>query len=319
MNNNNIVKLFVFFLVITSFFSVLIRSVEASDRTDDSQSWIHAGRVEEVQYTVSDESKLTKSAFVYLPYGYDENDFKYDIVYLLHGSTGSSRSYFDTECITDFQKSVDLMIGQGIMAPVIIVAPTYFSDRDSQMKLPLCENVKLTAKFPRELAEDIIPAVESRYRTYAESTDENGLCQSRDHRTIGGFSLGAVATWFAFTQKLSMFHNYIPVSEVSWDDGKGGIIGDTNLNFSAQVIRDSVYKQGFTGEDFSLVTATGTFDTAFFFVDWQMKVLLHYQETFQEGENTFYYLYPGGKHCFKYGQSYIINALLHYFPGAEIL
>ena len=207
------------------------------------------------------------------------------------------------------------MIGQEILNPVIIAAPTYYSDRGSQMKLPIYEKVKLTALFSRELTENIIPAVENRYRSYAESTDENGLCRSREHRTIGGFSLGAVATWYVFLQKMSMFHNYIAVSEASWDDGKGGISGIKNLALSAQVLRDAVYLQGYTSKDFSLIAATGTHDISFFWVDGQMKELFKYPETFREGKNTFYYLYPWGTHSFFYGQCYIIDAIRQLFSA----
>ena len=134
--------IFMMTIIIASTSPLLIRSARADVGTEGSVSELHAGRVEEVQYTVSDGSGLMKSVFVYLPYGYEKSPLKYDIVYLLHGSSGSGKSYFDTRCVTDFQKRIDWMIGQGILNPVMIAVPTYYSDCDSQMKLPLCEKSK---------------------------------------------------------------------------------------------------------------------------------------------------------------------------------
>ena len=44
--------------------------------------------------------------------------------------------------------------------------------------------------FQKELAEDLIPAVETAYKTYAETVDPAGLKASRLHRGFGGFSMG---------------------------------------------------------------------------------------------------------------------------------
>ena len=53
------------------------------------------GRVEKVRYVTSDESKDVKSAMVYLPAGYDESDKPYNILYILHGASGSPTNYLD--------------------------------------------------------------------------------------------------------------------------------------------------------------------------------------------------------------------------------
>ena len=50
--------------------------------------------------------------------------------------------------------------------------------------------VEVTAKFPDELVNDIIPAVESVYRTYAASVDIEDIVASRAHRAIVGGELG---------------------------------------------------------------------------------------------------------------------------------
>lgn len=76
------------------------------------------------------------------------------------------------------------MTENGDMAPTIVVSPSYnygnptpnYADAD-----PYCE------ALPQELVNDLMPVVESRYRTYSQSTDAAGLEASREHRAIGGF------------------------------------------------------------------------------------------------------------------------------------
>ena len=62
--------------------------------------------------------------------------------------------------------------------------------------------------LPIELVNDLIPAVEGRYHTYAETTDREGIEVSRSHRAIGGFSMGAVTTWYAFDETLNAFRYF---------------------------------------------------------------------------------------------------------------
>ena len=38
------------------------------------------------------------------------------------------------------------------------------------------------------------------YSTYLEKADEESILASRDHRAIGGFSLGSITTWYVFEQ-----------------------------------------------------------------------------------------------------------------------
>lgn len=79
------------------------------------------------------------------------------------------------------------MIGNGDMAPTIVVSTSYvygnpvdyYPDAD-----PYCE------VLPQELVNDLIPIVENRYHTYTENTDMTGIKASREHRATAGFSRG---------------------------------------------------------------------------------------------------------------------------------
>ena len=63
----------------------------------------HAGQVVEITYDSRDytdaaEPAIRKTAYVYLPYGYDEADqeTRYDVLYLMHGWTMTAGDFFDT-------------------------------------------------------------------------------------------------------------------------------------------------------------------------------------------------------------------------------
>ena len=52
----------------------------------------------------------------------------------------------------------------------------------------------MTYSFAKELRNDLMPAVEAQYSTYAETCDDAGFAASREHRAFAGLSRGAVTT-----------------------------------------------------------------------------------------------------------------------------
>jgi hypothetical protein len=72
--------------------------------------------------------------------------------------------------------------------------------------------MQLTENYHNELINDLIPAVEGTYSTFAASIRKDDLIASRDHRGFGGFSMGSVATWRTFQYGLDYFHYFIPMS-----------------------------------------------------------------------------------------------------------
>lgn len=269
-----------------------------------------AGHVERVRYTTTDDEPQVKSAMVYLPADYDEQgETRYDVLYLLHASSGKPKNYLDPDKATDFQCLLDHMIENGELEPLIVVAATYYPSDGFVQFLPLAEQVKVAADFPRELAEDIVPAVESRYRTYALSTDAQGICASRDHRAVAGFSLGGTATWYVFLQRMEAFRWFLPISEASWDDGEGGISGIWDSDLSAQTLYDAVLEQGYSKRDFRLYVATGTDDEAFDVATKQMISLLEFSDMFIPGENTSCSMMLGGTHTLSAVYTYMKHIL----------
>lgn len=190
--------------------------------------------------------RLTKTAWVYLPYGYDPNE-KYNIFYYMHGGWSNETTTLGTDDVpSDFKHAIDHAIQDGLMKPLIIVCPTYnnTSGRDSaDYSLAL----RLTDQYHNELVNDLVPAVESKYSTWAETTTPEGLRASRDHRGFGGFSMGSVTTWHTFQYCLDYFRYFMPMS---------GNMGDGG--WAAETVRASDW----TSNDFFIFTATGTEDFA---------------------------------------------------------
>ena len=289
-------------------------SFPADDVPDEYlKSCVHPGRVEKVRYITSDADSVAKSAMVYLPAGYDENDRQYNVLYILHASSGTPKNYLNPEKATNFQCLLDHMIENGELDPMIVVAPTYYPPEGFTQFLPLTMQVEVTASFPRELVEDVLPAVEQKYRTYAASGSEEDLIASRDHRAIAGFSLGGVTTWYVFLQQMRMFKWFLPISEASWDDGEGGTSGIWDSDTSAQVLYDAVVEQGYAKNDFRLYVATGTEDEAFDVSTSQMVSLLEYADMFKPGENTSCSMMIGGTHTIQAVYTYMYHILPELF------
>lgn len=148
---------------------------------------------------------------------------------------------------TTFKNAMDNAISDGRIEPVILVMPNYIntsSEDSGDYSLAL----RLTDNFHNELVNDFIPAVESKYSTYADDVTPQGLQRSRDHRTFGGFSMEGVNTWHTFQYCLPCFRNFIPMS-----DGAG-----FSGNHMTRIARD----QGFEPDDFFIFAVTGTEDFA---------------------------------------------------------
>lgn len=153
------------------------------------------GSIERLDYTTYESmsyeeqsEELEKTAYVYLPYEYNEEE-QYNVFYLMHGGWSNETTMMGTDRSPSTLKNiVDHAIEDGRMQPMIIVCPTYNNtspEDSSDYGLAL----RLTDNYHNELMNDLIPAVESRYSTFADDTTPEALTASRDHRAFGGFSL----------------------------------------------------------------------------------------------------------------------------------
>lgn len=243
---------------------------------------------------------LHKRAIVYLPYGYSE-DTRYNVFYLMHGGWSDETTYLGTpDKPSEFKNVLDHAVEDGKIQPMIIVCPTYnnTSGKDSS---DYSLAILLTDQYHNELVNDLIPAVEGTYSTYAEDTTLEGIQASRDHRAFCGFSMGSVATWRTFQYCLDYFRYFMPSSGSLTSDGEA----------MASIVRDS----GHEWDDFFIFAASGTDDFAYSAFQYQIQAMADAgNETFRyadnETEGNLYFLeQEGGTHSGEYAMEYFYNGL----------
>lgn len=248
--------------------------------------------------------KLTKAAWVYLPYGYDENT-RYNIFYLSHGGWSNEETVLGTaENPSQLKYAVDHTIQDGRMVPMVLVCPTY-NNTGALDSWDYSLAIQLTDRFHNELLNDLIPAVEGKYHTWADfDTSKENLKTTRDHRGFGGFSMGSVNTWHTFQYCLDYFRYFMPMS---------GNMGDGQ--WADAVVRASEW----TDEDFFIWTATGTEDFAASGFAYQISSMVNqYSRTFHLADNEAdgnisYRLYESGTHGPEASTQYTFNALMWFW------
>ncbi len=232
-------------------------------------------------------------ARVYLPFGYDETELRYSVFVLLHGGGGTPEAFFPEEGGA-LARILDCLINSGRMAPLIVAAPTYYPDGPADTGIE--GSRQAVVAFPAALRERILPLLDSRYRTLPD----------RDHRGIGGFSMGAVATWGAFLEDRDLFRWYLPMSGDCWALGRLG--GSSRSRETADLLAEAGQ-----GRDFFLHAVTGDRDIAFPNLNAQMEAMAERGDVFRFGSNTRYSLLPGGVHDYPDILRYIAFALPEFF------
>lgn len=251
-------------------------------------------------------NKITKEAWVYLPYGYTDEE-EYNVFYLSHGGWSNETTLMGTDYNPkSFKNVIDNAIQDGNIKPLIIVLPTYnnTSENDSS---DYSLAIQLTNQFHNELVNDLIPAVESKYSTYAKDTTPQGLKESRDHRGFGGFSMGSVNTWNTFRYCLDYFRYFMPMSGSYTTDG--------------EYMADLVRQQGYSSQDFFIFAASGTDDFAYSAFKAQIMAMANnsggmFKLAKNESEGNMSFLEREGyKHDAKATDEYTYNGLRFFWNG----
>lgn len=251
-------------------------------------------------------NKITKEAWVYLPYGYTDEE-EYNVFYLSHGGWSNETTLMGTDDNPkSFKNVIDNAIQDGNIKPLIIVLPTYnnTSENDSS---DYSLAIQLTNQFHNELVNDLIPAVESKYSTYAKDTTPQGLKESRDHRGFGGFSMGSVNTWNTFRYCLDYFRYFMPMSGSYTTDG--------------EYMADLVRQQGYSSQDFFIFAASGTDDFAYSAFKAQIMAMANnsggmFKLAKNESEGNMSFLEREGyKHDAKATDEYTYNGLRFFWNG----
>lgn len=209
------------------------------------------------------------------------------ILYLIHGGGGDQYAFF----CPAFLNMVDHMIDKGELEPLYIVAPCFYDPKETD-KTPASSGIAVK-KFIAELREAVVPLAEGHI----------GKAFARGERTIGGFSMGGVTTWYAFMEALDLFYGFLPLSGDCWACGETG--GGKQTEATVRSLIDAVARQG--APDFRVHAITGTKDIAFPNLDPQMKAMAARPDVF--GGKIRYDVMEGGVHDYETIFRYLYNAL----------
>ena len=255
----------------------------------------------------SKSKKLNKRAIIYLPYGYSSNN-KYNVLYLMHGGWSNEETSLGTPSSPGpFKHIIDNYISHGVLKPLIIVCPTYNNESPNDSSDYTLAYYTLTVNYHNELSNDLIPAVEGKYSTYASSTSDEDIISSREHRAFGGFSMGSVCSWYTFVNCLDRFKYFITSS--------GAI--------SKETIDESVAKQGKTKNDFFIMSFTGSGDFARTeFTNLINNLLSSSSGNFINGTNEnngnlYFRIKNGFSHDHTAFMTYMYNGLLGFWKNTE--
>lgn len=180
------------------FLLILVPAVEAQEPPT-----LTYGEVARFQSQVLAEERRLN---VLLPPGYATSQESYPVLYLLDGS--AHEDYFHAAGLVDFLSTY------GVMPSTIVVGISNV-DRKRDFTLPTAneEDKKQTPtsggaeKFIRFLATELIPFVESRYRTAGA-------------RTLVGQSLGGLVATQVLLERPALFDQYVIISPSLWWNGQ---------------------------------------------------------------------------------------------------
>lgn len=175
------------------------------------------GRIDKIEYDTYDYyryqtegvsedrwEKETKTCYVYTPAGYSESE-KYNVYFLLHRKNYTETYWFLSTVVDgedrepghgDFVYLLDYAISHGLIEPAIFVSCTA-KIGDAGDEAPEHQ----MGNFGYELNNDLIPAIDAKYSTYA----------SREHRALGGASRGGLLVWGAMPVALSEVAYFAPI------------------------------------------------------------------------------------------------------------
>lgn len=142
---------------------------------DQRRDGIPHGKLEMISYeskTVGTKRRMN----VYTPPGYP-GDKQYPVLYLLHGIGGDETEWAR---FAPPEVLLDNLIAEGKAVPMILVMPNGRAQKDDRAVGDVFKHAPAFAVFERELLDDVIPTIESRY----------SVVKNREQRALAGLSMG---------------------------------------------------------------------------------------------------------------------------------
>lgn len=184
----------------------------------------------EKKNNLSEEVKITKKAYVYLPYGYDAEDkeTKYDVLYALHGmgldeGFWFARGNFELDGPMAFRYNgkyctenvLDNLMKDGRAKKTIVVTPTFYSwdmnntPEEYKQYNMTSGDVEFSTEFGHELINDLMPYIAENFNTYAASSSDEDLKANRDHQGYVGLSMGSMTSYSSILNYCLEYFSYI--------------------------------------------------------------------------------------------------------------
>jgi enterochelin esterase-like enzyme len=130
--------------------------------------------------------------YVYTPPGYEKNEQKYPVLYLLHGNGQIESSWTWTG---QANVIMDNLLADGRIKPMIVVMPYGHIPREIKPAPSAPSGPADSQAIEKELLTAVKPEVESKYRVLTD----------RDHRAIAGLSMGAAQSMSIGLHNLDLF------------------------------------------------------------------------------------------------------------------
>ena len=156
------------------------------------------GAVASVRYVAKALDGARREMFVYTPPGYENGTDSYPVLYLIHGGGDTAISWSTVGRAGDI---LDNLIAEGRAKPMIVVMPSGWTPSGGQVMT----SDATRDPFNNEMIQDIIPHIDTRYRTL--STPEQ--------RALSGLSMGGIQTLNVGLHNLGTFR-YLAVMSSGW-------------------------------------------------------------------------------------------------------
>ena len=189
------------------YLSVLLVPGEKTENYFEAEK---RGNLHQVWYD-SPTLKINRRMFVYTPYGYENSNKSYPVLYLLHGAGGDEDAWTS---MGRTRQILDNLIEKGLAEPMICVMP---NGNPNQMaaqttQLPVSDmdyrDPANSNKYIHSIVKDIVPYIEKNFRVIADP----------DHRAIAGLSMGGGHTIAAANEYPGTFQYICPLSMGIWGE-----------------------------------------------------------------------------------------------------
>lgn len=276
-----------------------------------------AARLDTLSYLVDNGGKiLEKKALVYLPPSYDASDTstRYNVLYLAHGGNDNPGSFFSEERTSKPLNIVaDRLIESGKMDPMIIVSASYYPPKDEGVAVGMDATVDDCRNFNKEVRKSLIPAVGRKYNTYLDSDEDGAITATRGHRAYGGFSMGALSTWYQLAFDPDAFATYIPLSGDLWIYDESGNKKDASA--AAAWLDTQLSATPWEGDELRVLAYTGSKDIAYHpqreLID-ALKATNHFAGKYG---NLSFDVTPDAIHTYEYISQYLEDAMPRLWPN----